>query len=67
MARTAQIDARENLLKQGVKLAQPAPSEVLTMRKALMATQPDLIKDMKIDQDAVQVALEEVRSSKVAF
>jgi TRAP-type C4-dicarboxylate transport system substrate-binding protein len=67
MARTAQIDARENLLKQGVKLAQPAPSEVLTMRKALMATQPDLIKDMKIDQDAVQVALEELRSSKVAF
>jgi TRAP-type C4-dicarboxylate transport system substrate-binding protein len=67
MARLAQIDARETLFKHGIKMAQPPQAEIVAMRKTLMAIQPGLVKDMKIDEDAVQVALDELRSAQVGF
>jgi TRAP-type C4-dicarboxylate transport system substrate-binding protein len=67
MAEKAQIDARETLVKHGVKMAQPAPEAAVAMRKTLMALQDGLVKDMKIDADAVEIAKEELRSAQVSF
>lgn len=67
MAGTAQIEARDTLMKHGVKMAQPSAAAAAAMRKFLMAIQDGLVKDMKIDMDAVEIAKDELRSAKVAF
>jgi C4-dicarboxylate-binding protein DctP len=67
MAAQAQIDAREVLIKNGIKMARPSPVEIVAARKRLMAVQNDLVKEMKIDADAVQLALDELRAAKVEF
>jgi hypothetical protein len=48
-------------------MAQPAPEAAVAMRKSLMALQDGLVKDMKIDVDAVDLAKEELRSAQVSF
>jgi TRAP-type C4-dicarboxylate transport system substrate-binding protein len=67
MAAAAQKEARDTLQKHGVTMAQPSPESIVQMRKRLMAIQANLVKEMKIDEDAVQVAAEELRKAKVEF
>jgi TRAP-type transport system periplasmic protein len=67
MAAQAQIDARDVLIKNGIKMAGPSKAEIVAARKRLMAVQNDLVKEMKIDADAVQLGLEELRAAKVEF
>ncbi len=67
MAAQAQIDARDVLIKNGIKMAGPSKAEIVATRKRLMATQADLVKEMKIDADVVQLALKELRAAKVEF
>jgi len=66
-AAAAQIAAREVLIKNGIKMAGPSPAEIVAARKRLMAVQNDLVKEMKIDADAVQLGLDELRAAKVEF
>jgi C4-dicarboxylate-binding protein DctP len=67
MAAQAQIDARDVLVKNGIKMAGPSPAETVAARKRLMAVQNDLVKEMKIDADAVQLGLEELRAAKIEY
>lgn len=67
MAAAAQIAARDVLMKNGIKMASPAPAEIVAARKRMMPAQADLVKEMKIDADAVQLGLEELRAAGVAF
>ncbi len=67
MAAQAQIDAREVLIKNGIKMAGPSKAEIVAARKRLMAVQNDLVKEMKIDADAVQLGLEELRAAKIEY
>ena len=65
MAGKAQIDARDSLVKAGMKIARPSPANLVTKRKALMAIQDDLVKQMKIDADAVDAAKAGLIAAKV--
>lgn len=56
LARKAQAEARDNLVKAGMKIVKPSAAEVLAKRKLLMAGQDDLVKQMKIEADAVEAA-----------
>jgi C4-dicarboxylate-binding protein DctP len=67
MAAKAQIEAREVLIKNGIKMAGPSAAEIVAARKRLMVVQNDLIKEMKIDADAVQLGLDELRAAKVEY
>ena len=67
MAAQAQIDARDVLIKNGIKIASPSKIEITAARKRLMVVQNDLVKEMKIDADAVQLGLEELRAAKVEY
>ncbi len=67
MAAQAQIDARDVLIKNGIKITGPSKAEIVAVRKRLMATQPGLVKEMKIDADVVELALKELRAAKVEF
>src|SRR5512140_2534566 len=66
-AAEAQIAARETLIKNGMKITGPSKAEIVAARKRLMAVQNDLVKEMKIDADAVQIGLDELRAAKVEF
>ncbi len=67
MAAAAQQKARQVLIDHGVKMAQPSPGSIAEMRKALMSIQSRVVKEMKIDQETVDVAKEELRNAKVEF
>lgn len=67
MAGKAQLDARQTLIDHGVKMAQPSPEKIAAMRASLMSIQPGVIKEMKIDQDIVDIAMQELRAAKVGF
>jgi C4-dicarboxylate-binding protein DctP len=67
MAEKAQVDARETLMKHGVKMAQPSAEAAVAMRKSLMSIQDGLVKEMKIDSDAVDIARDELRNAKIDF
>ena len=67
MAAQAQIDARDVMIKNGIKIASPSKIEITAARKRLMVVQNDLVKEMKIDADAVQLGLEELRAAKVEY
>ena len=67
IAHQAQIDARDTLLKHGVKIATASPRDIVATRKLLMKTQAQLVKDMKIDPDAVELGLKELKAAGVAF
>ncbi len=66
-AAAAQIAAREVLIKNGIKITGPSKAEIVAARKRLMMVQADLVKEMKIDADAVQIGLDELRAAKVEF
>lgn len=67
MAAAAQESARRVLLENKIKIATPSKAEITAARKRLMTSQADLVKEMKIDADAVNIALEELRAAKVEF
>jgi len=67
IAHEAQIEARDTLMKHGVKIVAASPKEIVATRKLLMKTQDELVKDMKIDPDAVALALKELKAAGVAF
>jgi len=67
MAGQAQEDARKTLMDHGVKMAQPSAESIAAMRSSLMSIQPGVIKEMKIDQDMVDIAMQELRAAKVEF
>ncbi len=67
MAAQGQIDSREVLIKNGIKIGGPSAAEIVAARKRLMSVQADLVKEMKIDPDAVHLALDELRAAKVEF
>jgi TRAP-type transport system periplasmic protein len=67
MAEKAQVDARETLMKHGVKMAQPSEQAAAAMRKSLMSIQDGLVKEMNIDTDAVKIARDELRNAKIDF
>jgi TRAP-type C4-dicarboxylate transport system substrate-binding protein len=65
MAIKAQANARAELIKHGVKMANPSLEDTVAKRKLLMGMQNDLIKEMNIDKEAVDLALEGLRAAKV--
>ena len=67
MAAAAQASARETLVKAGMKIVVPTPAEIVANRKTVMPLQDDLVKQMKIDQDAVEAARAGLRAANVAF
>jgi TRAP-type C4-dicarboxylate transport system substrate-binding protein len=67
MAAQAQSKARDALMDHGVTIVSPSNAEIVLKRKLLMALQADLVTDMKIDKDAVQLALDELRAAKMEF
>ena len=67
LAAKSQAEARDNLVKAGMKIVKPAPAEVDAKRKQLMSTQDDLVKQMKIEADAVQAAKAGLTAAKVPF
>lgn len=67
IAHDAQIEARETLMKHGIKIATASPKDIVATRKMLMKTQAGLVKDMKIDPDAVELAMKELKAAGVAF
>ena len=66
-AAAAQISARDVLLKNGIKITGPSKAEIVAARKRLMPLQNDLVKEMKIDADAVDLGLAELKAAGVAF
>ena len=66
-AAAAQIAARDVLIKNGIKITGPSKAEIVTARKRLMPLQSDLVKEMKIDADAVDLGLAELKAAGVAF
>lgn len=67
LAAKAQMDARDSLVRTGMKIVKPSQADVNAKRKQLMGIQDDLIKQMKIDQDAVDAAKASLISAKVQF
>ncbi len=67
MAVKAQVEARTSLAAAGVTIVKPAPAELVAKRKALMSIQDDLIKQMKIDADAVDAAKAGLAAANVQF
>jgi TRAP-type transport system periplasmic protein len=67
LAAKAQDEARDHLVKAGMKIVKPAPADVTARRKQLMAVQDDLVKQMKIDPEIVKAAQAGLRAAKVDF
>jgi len=66
-AAAAQAKARETLVAAGMKIVVPSAADVVATRKSLMHLQDDLVKQMKIDQDAVEAAKAGLRAANVEF
>lgn len=67
MAAKAQERARDELVQRGMKVTRPSPEQIAARRKALMPLQDDLVKEMKIDTDAVETARAGLKAAKVEF
>ena len=67
LAAKAQNEARDNLVKAGMKIVTPNAADIVAKRKQLMAIQDDLVKQMKIDPEVVQQAKAGLTAAKVAF
>ena len=50
-----------------MKIAKPDPAQSAEKRKLLMSGQDDLVKQLKIDKDALDAATEGLREAKVVF
>lgn len=67
MAAKAQNEARDHLVKAGMKIVRPSPADIAAKRKQLMAVQDDLVKQMKIDAEVVNAAKAGLTAAKVSF
>ncbi|MBE0627566.1 MAG: TRAP transporter substrate-binding protein DctP [Burkholderiales bacterium] len=67
IAHDAQIEARDTLMKHSMKIVTASPADIVATRKHLMTTQAGLVKEMKIDADAVDLALKELKAAGVKF
>jgi TRAP-type C4-dicarboxylate transport system substrate-binding protein len=67
MAAKAQSDARDSLVKAGLKSVKPAADDIVAKRKMLMAIQDDLVRQMKIDAEVIQAAKAGLTAAKVSF
>ena len=66
-ASAAQIKAKETLIKAGLVVVVPTPAEVLGARRELMKIQPELVKNIKMDQDVVDEALRSLKEAGVGY
>jgi TRAP-type C4-dicarboxylate transport system substrate-binding protein len=67
LAAKAQNEARDSLVKAGMKIVKPSPADIVAKRKLLMGIQDDLVKQMKIDQEVIQAAKAGLTAAKVQF
>jgi C4-dicarboxylate-binding protein DctP len=67
LAARSQNEARDSLVKAGMKIVKPNPADVVARRKQLMAIQDDLVRQMKIDAEVVQQAKAGLTAAKVPF
>jgi TRAP-type transport system periplasmic protein len=67
LAAQSQNEARDNLVKAGMKIVKPNAADVIAKRRQLMAVQDDLVKQMKIDPEVVQQAKDGLTAAKVPF
>ena len=58
----AQVQAKEMFIQNKGKVFEPGKSELDKIRKALMRSQPNLIRQLKIDRDLVEQAEKELES-----
>lgn len=65
MAEKSQAEARDLLVKAGMKIVKPNPADIAAKRKQLMGVQDDLVKQMKIDPGMVKAALAGLKAAKV--
>lgn len=66
-ATKAQEDAKQSLIKNGLKVIVPSQQELLASRQKLMKIQPELVKSIKMDQDVVDEALKNLKEAGVAY
>lgn len=66
-AAAAQLEAKDVLVKAGMKVVIPSDAEVLQVRRILMSSQPELVKNIKMDQDVVDEALKNLKEAGVAY
>ena len=66
-AATAQAAARDTLIANNVRMAQPSPDEVAQARRRLMAAQDEIIAEMKIDRDMAETVMRELRAANVSL
>ena len=67
IAHQAQIDARDTLMKNKMTIVSASKADIIAARKLLMKSQAELVKDMKIDADAVELGLKELKAAGVEF
>ncbi|GGG37351.1 ABC transporter substrate-binding protein [Caldovatus sediminis] len=66
-AEAAQAAARDTLISNGVRMAQPSAEELADARRRLMAAQDEIIAEIKIDRDMVEKVMNELRAANVSF
>lgn len=67
IAHDVQIESRDVLKKHGMTIVTASPADIVAARRLLMKTQADLVKEMKIDPDAVELAMKELKAAGVKF
>lgn len=67
LAHQVQIESRDVLIKNGVSIVTAKPAEIAAARKRLMNSQAELVTSMKIDADAVELGLKELKAAGVAY
>ncbi|HWI82135.1 TRAP transporter substrate-binding protein DctP [Ramlibacter sp.] len=67
LAAKSQAEARDSLVKAGMKIVKPSAADIAAKRKQLMAVQDDLVKQMKIDAEVVNAAKAGLTAAKVPF
>jgi TRAP-type transport system periplasmic protein len=65
LAAKSQAEARDSLVKAGMKIVKPSPAELAAKRKQLMAIQDDVVKQMKIEPDVIEAAKAGLAAAKV--
>jgi len=64
-AADAQIAARDNLIKAGMKAVTVPADQRTAARKLLMKTQPELVEKLKIDKDIIEGAMKALKAAGV--
>ena len=67
IAHDAQIESRDVLIKNKMTIVSASKADIIAARKLLMKSQAELVKEMKIDADAVELGLKELKAAGVEF